>query len=1170
MFIYLSKKIAIPNCANLCVVTWNNDQGWIACGGDNGLLKVLKLESSANGASSQTTQYPASGSGLERGFATNGRLTGAPALPSGAADPPSPKSNVAANSASSQLTMNQTLEGHQGPVLVATWNQNHHKLTTSDGNGLIIVWILYKGMWYEEMINNRNKSVVTDMQWNKDGQKICIIYEDGAVILGSVDGNRIWGKELKNTLLSYVQWSPDGKFLLFGTATGELQLFDNQGVFMCKLGNYCNSHGNSKLAAIDWYNGSKGYMEPCVPCLAVCYENGKIQIMRNDKDTRPILIDTNMKSLKMKWNANGTTLAVSGLQPMKNSQGESKETCVVQFWDPNGQFLQSIKVPGKHISSISWKCDGLSIALAVDSFIYFANIRPDYKWSFFAQDVVVYAYHKPEISESTVVFWNTKTNDKNICNIKKLIMITSSSDHCLIISSADDDSQQYRLTIYNAIGIPTETKSIEFEPKFASISKTHVFVASSNFLFHWQFKSYSASKMSNLEAIRRKNTCEQVFHIDDISAIGSKSTSMDVLDLKSRRYTSDGIVCITASDSALFLARQSGTLYQYSLPSMTLESKYILPVQLNSIALNCNSTRLSILDLAGILRLFDLKKKRGAESTTKENTSTETSIILSEGGSKTAASVVDEGRLLDFERKDVWGILWASDNPEQFAIMEKTRMYTFQDLKPEAPINCTGYLCSFSDLQVKTISLDAIMEDSDNLIKDTVVTIETKIIRNLRTILNQTGLADAIQFVENQPHPRLWRIVAEAALELLDFSQAQKAFVCCQDYQGLQFIKSLQKFDDPAKQKAEIAAYCTQFDVAEKMYLEMDRKDLAIQLRIRMGDWFRVVQLIKSGGGCDDQLLEKACNHIGDHYYDQQRWTQAISYYSQARNQECLVECYYIVEDYENIEKLSLSLSENSSLLTNIAEKFVSVGLCDQAAAVYVKLGDIAAAINTCVFLNQWNAAIELAEIHNFKDIGNVLAKYASYLLSQNQKWEAVALYRKANYCQKSARLLFELASEVSASSQSVLLIKKLYVLAALEVERYHSISKANRGTQHETATSALDGLLAEDSENMDDHKFLDNAWRGAEAYHFYILAQRQFYSGDNDGSLITALHLREYEDVIDPKTIFSLLALISFHSKKYNTCSKTFIKLEALSSSTTEEREAYENLALNIFTKYT
>lgn len=41
------------------------------------------------------------------------------------------------------------------------------------------------------MMNNRNKSVVRSMRWNTDGQKICIVYEDGVVILGSVDGKRI-------------------------------------------------------------------------------------------------------------------------------------------------------------------------------------------------------------------------------------------------------------------------------------------------------------------------------------------------------------------------------------------------------------------------------------------------------------------------------------------------------------------------------------------------------------------------------------------------------------------------------------------------------------------------------------------------------------------------------------------------------------------------------------------------------------------------------------------------------------------------------------------------------------------------------------------------------------------------------------------------------------------
>lgn len=177
----------------------------MACGGEDGLLKVLKLEQSS-------TSDPA---GARRGSEATGT-----------------------NPAPSNLTMNQTLEGHSGGVVVSTWNTQHRKLTTSDAQGLIIVWILYKGVWYEEMINNRNKSVVTNMTWNRDGSKICIVYEDGidnayigAVIVGSVDGNRLWGKDLKGCILSNVQWSPDSKNILFGTATGELLLYDANGNF---------------------------------------------------------------------------------------------------------------------------------------------------------------------------------------------------------------------------------------------------------------------------------------------------------------------------------------------------------------------------------------------------------------------------------------------------------------------------------------------------------------------------------------------------------------------------------------------------------------------------------------------------------------------------------------------------------------------------------------------------------------------------------------------------------------------------------------------------------------------------------------------------------------------------------------------------------------------------
>jgi len=45
-------------------------------------------------------------------------------------------------------------------------------------------------------------------------------------------------------------------------------------------------------------------------------------------------------------------------------------------------------------------------------------------------------------------------------------------------------------------------------------------------------------------------------------------------------------------------------------------------------------------------------------------------------------------------------------------------------------------------------------------------------------------------------------------------------------------------------------------------------------------------------------------------------------------------------------------------------------------------------------------------------------------------------------------------------------------------------------------AANALAGLLAEDVAAIMDTKVIDGAWRGAEAYHFLMLAQRQLYTG--------------------------------------------------------------------------
>uniref|UniRef100_A0A8C8RT91 WD repeat-containing protein 35 n=1 Tax=Pelusios castaneus TaxID=367368 RepID=A0A8C8RT91_9SAUR len=1085
MFIYLSKKIAIPGNVRLRCISWNKDQGFIACGGEDGLLKVLKLETQTDEAKLKGLAAP------------------------------------------SNLSMNQTLEGHSGSVQVVTWNEQYQKLTTSDQNGLIIVWMLYKGAWYEEMINNRNKSVVRSMSWNADGQKICIVYEDGAVIVGSVDGNRIWGKDLKGIQLCHVAWSSDSKTLLFGMANGEIHIYDNQGNFIMKMKLNClvNVTGAFSIAGIHWYPGTEGYTEPDCPCLAICFDNGRCQIMRHENDQNPVLIDTGMNVVSIQWNHCGSVLAVAGFQ---KSSTQDKDVNLVQFYTPFGEHLRTLKVPGKQMSALSWEGGGLKIGLAVDSFIYFANIRPDYKWGY-CSNTVVYAYTRPDRPEYCVVFWDTKNNEKYVKYVKSLISITTCGDFCILATKADENQPQeehetesigatYVLVLCNSIGTPLDPKYIDIGPLFVTMTKTHVIAASKEAFYIWQYRV--AKKLTAMEinqvARTRKEGRERIYHIDETPS-----------------GTSDGMLDYS---KAIQVRDTRGLCSLEDMPSINLLSP----------------PRLAIIDLSGVLTFFDLDT-RVADSTGQQ--------------------VV--GERLKLERKDVWDMKWAKDNPDLFAMMEKTRMYVFRNLDPEEPIQTSGYICNFEDLEIKSVLLDEILKNPEHPNKEYIINFEIRSLRDSRALIEEVGIEESSQFIEDNPHPRLWRLLAEAALQKLDLQTAEQAFVRCKDYQGIKFVKRLGNLQSESMKQAEVAAYFGRFEEAERMYLDMDRRDLAIGLRIKLGDWFRVLQLLKTGSGdADDTLLEQAHNAIGDYFADRQKWyvINAVQYYVQGRNQERLAECYYMLEDYQGLENLANSLPENNKLLPDIAHMFVRVGMCEQAVTAFLKCNRPKDAVDTCVHLNQWNKAVELAKDHNMKEIGSLLARYASHLLEKNKILDAIELYRKANYFFDAAKLMFKVADEEAKKRTKPLRVKKLYVLSALLVEQYHEQMKnAQRGKvkgKSSEATSALAGLLEEDVLST-DNRLTDNAWRGAEAYHFFILAQRQLYEGYVDPAMKTALHLRDYEDIIPAVEIYSLLALCACANKAFATCSKAFVKLESLETLSPEQRQQYEDLALEIFTKH-
>lgn len=76
---------------------------------------------------------------------------------------------------------------------------------------------------------------------------------------------------------------------------------------------------------------------------------------------------------------------------------------------------------------------------------------------------------------------------------------------------------------------------------------------------------------------------------------------------------------------------------------------------------------------------------------------------------------------------------------------------------------------------------------------------------------------------------------------------------------------------------------------------------------------------------------------------------------------------------------------------------------------------------------------------------------------------------------------------------------------------------------------------------------------------------------------MITSLRLVDYEDLLDPRDIYSLIALTTYYNGFFGQCSKAFIKLETLAAEESSSmaalpeqgkklREAYADVAMSIF----
>lgn len=789
---------------------------------------------------------------------------------------------------------------------------------------------------------------------------------------------------------------------------------------------------------------------------------------------------------------------------------------------------------------------------------------------------IVYSVYKPERRETALILWDTNIGEYQVKYLNNLKHLFAAGDYCAVVSidrsslSEPEESQVYIVQLRNAIGAVVDTKALPagFRPVCGNMSSGSLVLADARAVYVWQF-SGSGADLQNSSQNR-----ERMFDVDTASVTIAQTPELFRL---SKEPIEDPVTCVAISDKYLVVGRRGGTLQRYTLPHLSTENQYFVRSEPYRIELNCTSSRLGYIDFNGAFTVLDLEAKANEEE------------------EKTDKAAIGEyfGRRLNIEKRDVWDMLWAEDNDEMVCIMEKDKLTVFHGEESEEPVNAYGYLARFKDLEVRMVFLDDLLP-SDQMPppREKVVDFETRGIKEVREVIGSEGLESAFRYAQQKPHPRLWKLLAESALIDGDLNVAEKAFVKLEDYHGVQLVKQLRTMPDRMKMRAEVAAYLGRYDEAEGIYMEIDRRDLAVELRSRMGDFGRVVPLLQSVGASDKQMGE-IWDQVGEYYADRFKWRNAAHYFALSHNNARLAECLYRAENFDGLIQLSQELSEGSPLLSSLASKFESVGLCSEAVECYLKAGNPKAAVDCCVTQNRWDRALELAEEHSFPQVEGLLNKYAASLIAKGKQLEAVELFRRANRPTEAALLIGEIAELAARQEVKPGLAKKLHILGALEIERHRkkTIEQATLATLNNTggtlaqATAAtLDTLmmtalptqnqgnttLAGVTGNKRASKGGGGAWRGAAAYHYYMLAQKQLYAANFDASMKTAIKLCEYDDILEPRDIYALLVLSSMANSFYGICSKAFVKLETLQEMPDEDRDQIQTLAVKIFSRHT
>jgi WD40 repeat protein len=92
---------------------------------------------------------------------------------------------------------NQKLKGE---ISMLEWNEPLCKLTSVDKSGQLYTWSARENdnEWIDEMNSIRKDNSIKCLKWSPNGAYMAILYDDSQLMMLSLEGKKIWNKQLSS------------------------------------------------------------------------------------------------------------------------------------------------------------------------------------------------------------------------------------------------------------------------------------------------------------------------------------------------------------------------------------------------------------------------------------------------------------------------------------------------------------------------------------------------------------------------------------------------------------------------------------------------------------------------------------------------------------------------------------------------------------------------------------------------------------------------------------------------------------------------------------------------------------------------------------------------------------------------------------------------------------